>query len=134
MPSPPDRLIRLAVGDVTVVVDLDEGARGVEWTVAGHQLLAHYGDRPIEHGMYPMAPWAGRIRDNTVTWSGQAHALPVTHDPWAIHGMVLTQSASVIDLTQDAQDGSPRRAHRGRTPAGRGRWPSTSSGDCGPAS
>lgn len=104
MPSPPDRLVRLAVGDVVVVVDLDAGARGVEWTVAGHQLLGHYGDRPIEHGMYPMAPWAGRIRDNSVEWNGAGHALPVTHDPWAIHGTVLTQSASVIDLTQDSEE------------------------------
>jgi galactose mutarotase-like enzyme len=104
MLSPPERRIRLEVDDVTVVVDLDEGARGVEWTVTGHQLLGHYGDDAIEHGMYPMAPWAGRIRDNSVEWNGHSHALPVTHEPWAIHGTALAQPASVLELTQDRQE------------------------------
>lgn len=89
---------------MTIVVDLDEGARGVEWTVAGHQLLGHYADQPIEHGMYPMAPWAGRIRDNSVTWNGHEHSLPVTHDPWAIHGTALAQAATVLELAQDAHE------------------------------
>lgn len=104
MPSPPERLVRLAVDDVVVVVDLDEGARGMEWTVGGQQLLAHYGDRPIEHGMYPMAPWAGRIRGNSVEWNGHVHPLPVTHDPWAIHGTALSQRALVLELMQDTHE------------------------------
>ena len=104
MPSPPDRLVRLAVGDVSVVVDLEAGARAVEWAVAGHELLGHYGDHPVEHGMYPMAPWAGRIRDNTVQWNGHDHVLPVTRDPWALHGTVLAQPATVLDLTSDPDE------------------------------
>lgn len=104
MPSPPERLVRLAVGDACVLVDLDAGARGVEWTVAGHELLAHFGDHPIEHGMYPMAPWAGRIRDNTVRWNGQSHALTITQDPWALHGTALAQQAQVVGLTRDPDD------------------------------
>jgi hypothetical protein len=48
---PPDRLVRLAVDDVTVVVDLDAGVRATQWTVGGQELLGHYGDHPIEHGM-----------------------------------------------------------------------------------
>jgi aldose 1-epimerase len=104
MPSHPERTVHLVVDDVTVVVDLDEGARAVQWTVAGHELLGHYGDAPIEHGMYPMAPWAGRIRGNTVQWNGHENSLPVTHDPWAIHGTALAQPASVLESTQDAQE------------------------------
>lgn len=104
MPSPPDPLVRLASGDVVIVVDLAEGARAVSWTVAGHELLSHHGDHPIEHGMYPMAPWAGRIRGNTVTWNAREHSLPVTHDPWAIHGTALAQSAAVLELSQHAEE------------------------------
>ena len=87
-----------------MVVDLDAGGRALQWTVAGDELLGHYGDHPIEHGMYPMAPWAGRIRDNTVMWNATAHSLPVTNDPWAIHGTALAQPASVLALTQDAEE------------------------------
>jgi aldose 1-epimerase len=104
MPSRPDRFVRLVVEDVTVLVDLDEGARAVQWTVAGHELLGHYGDDPIEHGMYPMAPWAGRIRGNTLEWNGREHPLPVTHEPWAIHGTALAQSAAVLESTQEARE------------------------------
>lgn len=99
---PPDGQVRLAVDDVAVVVDLDSGGRATQWTVAGQELLGHYGDHPIQHGMYPMAPWAGRVRDNTVAWNGAGHALPINNDPWAIHGTALAQSASVLELAQDA--------------------------------
>ncbi len=97
-------MVHLAVDDVTVVVDLDEGARAIQWTVAGHELLGFYGDDPIEHGMYPMAPWAGRIRGNAVQWNDEEHALPVTHEPWAIHGTALAQPATVLESTQDVHE------------------------------
>jgi aldose 1-epimerase len=100
MPSHPDallmRIVRLAVGDVTLDVDLDEGARAVSWAVAGHELLAHHGDDPVEHGMYPMAPWAGRLRGNEVTWGGRTHPLPETYGPWALHGTVYARPATVV--------------------------------------
>jgi galactose mutarotase-like enzyme len=104
MPSPPERLVRLAVGDVVVLVDLEAGARAVSWTVAGHELLGQYGEHPVEHGMYPMAPWAGRVRDNSVEWNGHAHALPVTRDQWALHGTALAQPATVLDETTEAEE------------------------------
>lgn len=91
-----DRLVRLAVGDMAVVVDLDLGARAVSWTVGGHELLAHHGDNAVEHGMYPMAPWAGRLRDNEVAWDGAIHPLPPTYGPWAIHGTILGRPGRVL--------------------------------------
>ena len=95
MPSHPDSLVRLEAGDVVITVDLSAGARAVSWTVDGVELLAHHADDPVEHGMYPMAPWAGRLRDNRVAWAGVSHDLPVTYTPWALHGTALRQSAVV---------------------------------------
>jgi len=95
-----ERQVRLAAGDVEVLVDLDAGARAIDWTVGGVALLARRGAAPEEHGMYPMAPWAGRLRGNSVTWAGQVHPLPVTFEGWAMHGTGLAQSARVIDLSQ----------------------------------
>lgn len=92
------------MGDVAVVVDLDAGARATEWIVAGHELLGRYGEHPVEHGMYPMAPWAGRIRDNTVEWNGHRHDLPVTRDTWALHGTALGQAAAVLDWSSEPDD------------------------------
>lgn len=96
MDASTERVVRLAVGDIALTIDLDSGARATSWTVAGTELLAHHGDDPVEHGMYPMAPWAGRVRGNAVTVAGTTTLLPVTYAPWALHGTVLARSGSVV--------------------------------------
>lgn len=101
MMSPPERSVRLVAGEHEVVVDLDAGARATSWTVAGLQVLGGAGESPVEYGMYPMAPWAGRLRDNAVTWAGARHELPITYEGWALHGTCLDQPARVV-----AQDDS----------------------------
>ena len=103
MPPRPDAaglsVITLSVGSMSVVVDPSDGGRAVSWTVAGRELLMHHGDDPIEHGMYPMAPWAGRIRGNTVPTGSGTHPLPETYGPWALHGTVVTKPMQVVSLT-----------------------------------
>jgi aldose 1-epimerase len=95
MPPRPDesREHRLRVGDVEIVLDLDAGGRAVSWQVGDLSLLAHHGDEPVEYGMYPMAPWAGRLRDN-------AHEFPITFGAWAIHGVALDAPVDILDSTQ----------------------------------
>lgn len=97
MPRPPEVL---AVGDVRLVIDLDHGARAIEWAVGELSLLARHGDDPVEYGMYPMAPWAGRLRGNRATMNGEEHVLPTTYGPWALHGTVLDQPVEVIELVR----------------------------------
>ena len=118
MPSGPDDLVRLEVGDVGITVDLSAGARAISWTVAGEELLAHHADDPVEHGMYPMAPWAGRIRDNTVAWAGASHLLPVTYTPWALHGTALAQRAVVRE-----HESAPGQARLAARIDGHSGWP-----------
>jgi len=100
MPSPPEPLVRLELGAVAVTVDLDHGARATSWTVDGEELLHHRSDNPVEYGMYPMAPWCGRIRDNHVSWEAEDVDLPVTYPPWALHGTALFQQARVVEHVQ----------------------------------
>lgn len=118
MPLPPDRHVRLAVGDVTVDVDLAEGARASSWTVGGVELLGDNGADPVQHGMYPMAPWAGRIRDNAFAWAGREHVLPVTYEPWALHGTALAREATVV-ASESAADNASVVARIGDHPG----WP-----------
>ncbi len=89
-------MITLRVADVDIVVDPSLGGRAVSWRVAEEELLHRHGDDPVEFGMYPMAPWAGRIRDNEVMASDGPRALPVTYGEWAIHGTVLDQPLAVV--------------------------------------
>jgi len=43
-------------------------------------------------GMYPMVPYAGRVRDATFDFDGRTHSLPVVTDGHAMHGTVLHRS------------------------------------------
>ncbi len=118
MPSPPDAVVRLAVGDAAIDVDLLAGARATRWQVGEHQLLAAFGRGPVHYGMYPMAPWAGRVRENRVSWQGETFDLPVTQDGWALHGTALMGEATVLD-----QDHEPDRARLVARIADHPGWP-----------
>lgn len=101
MPSRPDRVVHLARGPQLVVVDLDAGARATSWQVDGIELLARDGDDPVEQGMYPMAPWAGRLRGNQVRWGDVECALPITYDRWALHGTCLSRATTLLARTDE---------------------------------
>lgn len=90
----------LQVDDVCIAIDAALGGRAVSWLVGGHELLTAKGTHPVEHGMYPMAPWAGRIRGNHVRKGDDMHTLPTTYDEWALHGTVMYQPVSVIEYEQ----------------------------------
>jgi aldose 1-epimerase len=89
-------MLTIRHADVHLVIDENDGGRAVSWQVAGHEILGSQGTHQINYGMYPMAPWAGRIRDNAVTMNGIEYSFPVNFDPWAIHGLVLTSQFNVI--------------------------------------
>ena len=96
MPSRPERQVRLQAGRQALTIDLDAGARAVSWTVDGTELLGGAGTSAVEYGMYPMAPWAGRVRGNALTWNGSRHDLPVSHDGWALHGTCLDAPGRLV--------------------------------------
>ena len=95
-------LLHLVAGTHAVVIDLAHGARAVSWVHEGHELLNRHGDNPVEHGMYPMAPWAGRVRGNVVEGPDGPVALPVSYAEWALHGTALAAAMTVDELDQDA--------------------------------
>lgn len=101
----PDRRVTLTCDGVAVVIDLEAGARAVSWQVDGIELLGGAGADPVEYGMYPMAPWAGRVRGNSVDVDGRPHPLPVTYHSWALHGTVLNQPTAAI-VHEQAADGA----------------------------
>lgn len=94
--------VTLRHADAALVVRPAAGARAVSWTVAGHELLTGRSDHAVEHGMYPMAPWAGRLRDNRVPTEGGGVTLEPTYDEWAIHGTAWDTAFAVEDVTTDA--------------------------------
>ena len=91
----------LAVGDVRLEIDEELGCRATSWTVGDLSLLSGRSADPVEHGMYPMAPWAGRLRDNAVRWSGLRYDLPASYQQWALHGVVLGAPLEIVDHGSD---------------------------------
>lgn len=103
MPSRPDQAtgVVLSAGDVSVTVDPALGGRISQWQVGDLRLLEQHGPHPAEHGMYPMAPWAGRLRGNAVLGDEGAIDLPVSYAGWAMHGTVYTRSLDVVEHVQE---------------------------------
>jgi aldose 1-epimerase len=83
------RRLVLRTADAELTVDALAGGRFASLVVHGHELLVTDGAGAIWWGCYPMAPFAGRIRDGQLTFEGRHHQLERNLPPHAIHGTVL---------------------------------------------
>jgi aldose 1-epimerase len=81
-------VLELASGPARVVVDEVHGARIERLEVDGLALLVPPELDDRNHGAFPMAPWAGRVRDGRFTFEDVEHQLPLNKPPHAIHGTV----------------------------------------------
>ena len=95
--------LTLRAGDAVVTVHPDAGCRIGQIEVAGQPLLidppASDAAHPTQWGSYPMAPWAGRIRNGRFNFDGADHELPINHrdgdrpeQAHAIHGLVFDRA------------------------------------------
>lgn len=97
-------------GRLRLAFDPALGGRACSWTVQTDspsddttdgtwlELLTRHSDAPIDHGMYVMAPWAGRIAGNAVG----AHLIPANFGPWAIHGTAPWGPATLAEQSADS--------------------------------
>jgi aldose 1-epimerase len=109
----PERL-ELSAPGVGAIVDLVAGGRLASLVVQGRELLKTEGDGPITWGSFPMAPFAGRVRDATFVFAGERHDLRPTLPPHAIHGTVLGRAWQVIGDRTIATDLGPDWPFAGR--------------------
>lgn len=100
-------------GDVAVAIDVEHGGRLAQITVDGTDLLiappsADERNGSVAWGSYPMAPWAGRVRDGVFTWFGVEQRLHLNQDDsgtrapgrqHAMHGTVLARAWTVDEQT-----------------------------------
>ena len=77
-----------------VAIDLDGGGRITSLKWREMEFAVAFRGGVLTHGWYPMAPWAGRIKDGLIkSASGVEHQLPTNIDPpHAIHGFGFTSS------------------------------------------
>lgn len=67
------------------------GGRFTSLCVDGQELLLPPSTDPIVGGMYPMAPFAGRVRDGELRFEGRTWCLARNLGAHAIHGTVFTR-------------------------------------------
>ena len=78
-------------GNARIEIDLRAGARIASLEIEGNELLVGRNSDPIGWGLYPMVPYAGRVRNGRFHYRGIEYSLPVTTGDHAIHGTVLAQ-------------------------------------------
>ncbi|HET9083562.1 MAG TPA: hypothetical protein VFN41_04095 [Candidatus Limnocylindrales bacterium] len=94
-----DRVVLTREG-ATLTVDPTAGGRIASLVVHGHEILVTDGEGPLWWGCYPMAPFAGRIRDGRFRFRGRDYQLPLRMPPNAIHGTVLDSAWQVTFRSQ----------------------------------
>lgn len=87
--------MELVAGEARVVVDAERGGRLASVAVGDLELLVGASHDPLGWGCYPMAPWAGRVRDGRFRYAGKEHQLERNLPPHAIHGTVYDQAWKV---------------------------------------
>lgn len=96
-------MLSLSAGSAHVVIDERGGGRIERLEVDGLSILVPPEVDERNHGAFPMAPWAGRVRDGRFTFDGVEHQLPLNKPPHAIHGIAR-------DLRWETDDESPTSA------------------------
>lgn len=112
-PTTDDSLVLEAAG-ARLEIRPQDGGRIRSLAVDGIELLITEGYGPIMWGCYPMAPWAGRIRDGRFSFRGRDVQLPRTMPPHAIHGTVFDRPWQVAGPASLAIDLGPTWPFPGR--------------------
>lgn len=85
-------------GDASLRVSRADGGRIRSLEIASRELLVTSStDGPIRWGCYPMAPWAGRIRDGRFAFRGHVYEMPRNMPPHAVHGTAFDRPWRVLD-------------------------------------
>ena len=84
-------MIALTNGRATAAIDPSYGGRIARLVVDDVDVIASGDparDDPLDWGLYPMVPFAGRLRNGTLEWRGSTHQFPRLRPPHALHGTV----------------------------------------------
>ncbi|MEY2755224.1 MAG: hypothetical protein RJB65_1582 [Actinomycetota bacterium] len=100
MRTSPNLSLRLAdhPSSLTVTVSPADGGRVLQTTVWGVALLHDAPDASLlMRGCYPMAPWAGRVRDGRFEFDGTTVTLTPNVGPHPLHGVAFDHPWTVTE-------------------------------------
>lgn len=107
-PQVPEHLqataITLGVEGVSVTLLPDAGLRVGSMVIGGRELLVRENGHPATWGIFPMAPWAGRMASASFTdLAGTTHRFPPTWGDHAFHGRLYQSSANEQSVSGDGR-------------------------------
>jgi aldose 1-epimerase len=94
--------ITLVAGAITATIEPDVGARISSFRVHETEFLTPQKNHPLEWGMYPMAPFAGRVRNAQFMFNGTTHDLVADAEPHAIHGTTYARAWRITERTNSS--------------------------------
>ncbi len=95
-----DEEVRLVNGASSLTLLPGRGGRATSLIADGLELLSGEDDSDLGLGWYPMVPWQGRLANNVIAWAAQTFSMPVTHEPWALHGLAYTRPWRVLEADE----------------------------------
>jgi aldose 1-epimerase len=113
-PDQDPAMLHLEAPGAHAVIDLAHGGRLASFVVDGRELLVTRGFGPIGWGSFPMAPFAGRVRDGRFAFRGKTYQLAIEMPPHAIHGTVLDRAWHHLDERMIGTDLGPDWPFKGR--------------------
>ena len=94
----------IASDNVRCIVSPNVGGRLSSIVAYGRELLVtkNAETNPQKWGCYPMAPWAGRVRNGVFVHQSKRHQLEINMHPHAIHGTVLDRPWNLLDSSSSS--------------------------------
>lgn len=89
----------LHAGNLEVVIEPAIGGRITSIKIQGFELLVTSATSHLDWGLYPMVPFAGRVRHGQFTFEETTFQLPANSGPHAIHGTVFDTPWNVDSLS-----------------------------------
>ena len=85
--------------NIRCAIDPQNGGRVSSLTAHGRELLVTQSSETNlqQWGLYPMAPYAGRVRNGKFNFNSQNHQLEMNLPPHAIHGTVFDRPFRVVE-------------------------------------
>src|ERR1700726_1754146 len=105
-------MISLTAGPARAEVAPEAGGRVASLVVHGFELLVTESQAtaalgrppgPYGWGLFPMAPWSGRIGRGHFTFAGHLYQLPINFPPHAIHGTLADRPAGGAEQAGPAE-------------------------------
>lgn len=87
--------MQLTDDGVRVLVDPDNGGRIGSLRFGRTEVLVTTAINPLTWGIYPMVPYAGRVRHARLRFTGTEHVLRMNSDSHSLHGTVFDRRWSV---------------------------------------